>query len=71
MKKILLFAGVLFIAGSFMSCKKDYTCECTVNGIALPAAEIKDASSKDAKDACNALETAAKMGDPAASCKLK
>ena len=31
MKKVLLFAGVLFIFGA-TSCKKDYTCSCTILG---------------------------------------
>ena len=31
MKKVLLFAGVLFIFGA-TSCKKDYTCSCELAG---------------------------------------
>ena len=35
MKKITLFS-VAFLAISFASCKKDYTCECTKTGETTP-----------------------------------
>ena len=32
MKKFMLLAAVGLFAGTFTSCKKDYTCECRLNG---------------------------------------
>ena len=57
MKKIaLFFAGVAFIAMA-TSCKKDYTCKCTVAGVATET-PINDAKKKDAEDACDQLSSA-------------
>jgi len=71
-KSIFVFAGVAMLA--LASCKKDYTCECTVtaNGISIPyTAEFKDAKKKDAKEACDALQTTYSAGGATASCTLK
>lgn len=68
MKKVIAIAvlGVFVLA----SCKKDYTCECSVDGetINLPYNKQKK---KDAEAACDAAETTYKMGDPDATCTLK
>ena len=65
MKKVLLAVAVVAILAS---CKKDYTCECTILGVTTPT-EIKDAKKADAEDACNALDVAAKL--TGGSCTLK
>jgi hypothetical protein len=57
MKKITLLA-IVVIAASLGSCKKDYTCECTIPASgSTPAStynyELKNVKKKDAKDACN------------------
>ena len=55
MKKALtLFAGVALVAMLFTSCKKDYTCTCTISGVSTPATYTK-VSKKTATDACDAL----------------
>jgi len=56
MKKTLLIAAVAGLA--MASCKKDYTCTCTVPASGSDPAEtytyeLKDVKKKDAKDACN------------------
>ena len=57
MKKITLLAAVI-IAASFASCKKNYTCECTVTGsttvIASATAKMKK---KDAVTWCESDNT--------------
>lgn len=50
MKKVLAIA-VLGVFG-LASCKKDYTCTCTVDGESIKY-ELKDVKKKDAKDACD------------------
>ncbi len=68
MKKITLalFAGLML----FASCKKDWTCKCTVNGTTSTAAEYKDTKKADAKSSCDALESLAIIADPSASCSI-
>ncbi|MFM1931885.1 MAG: hypothetical protein RL226_1188 [Bacteroidota bacterium] len=56
----------LFVAG-LASCKKDYTCTCTVSGV-TSTTTIPDAKKADAQDACDALSTAASIGG--GSCSL-
>ncbi|MFT5777448.1 MAG: hypothetical protein ACI837_000380 [Crocinitomicaceae bacterium] len=56
MKKVLAVA--VFAAFGLMSCKKDYTCDCTVLG-QTSSTQIKDSKKKDAEDACSALSTSA------------
>jgi hypothetical protein len=72
-KSIFVVAGVAMLA--LASCKKDYTCECTVTtmGIAVPTlpAEFKDVKKKDAEEACDALQTTYTVGGATASCSLK
>lgn len=69
MKKVIkigafAFAGALL----FASCKKDWTCECTVGSVTTPSS-IKNAKKKDAKKTCDALgSTASIVGG---SCTLK
>ena len=67
MKKLLILAVVGCFALGLTSCKKDYTCSCTIAGTTTKS-EIKDAKKKDAQDACDALDTAAKLGS--GSCSL-
>lgn len=64
MKNLLLIAAVLF-AFSVTSCKKDYTCVCTVAGTSTDL-EMEDVSKKDAEDACDELSDAS----PDVTCKL-
>lgn len=62
MKNLLTVALVIFLAGAFTSCKKDYTCSCdiTILGTTQTAETlIADSSKGDATDACDKLETEA------------
>lgn len=52
--KHLLFFSTLFL--SLVSCKKDYTCECTVNGVIYETTTIR-ATKKKAEDSCNKSST--------------
>lgn len=64
MKKIVTIVAVaLFGAVVLPSCKKDYTCTCTINGQST-STEIKNAKKADAKLACEYLNIAG------ASCSL-
>lgn len=52
MKKIAPIVAIA-LGAMFTSCKKDYTCTCTV-GTDSYAIPLKDVKKSDAKDACNA-----------------
>ena len=66
MKKAMLALGVIAFF-SLASCKKDYTCECTMNG-QKQSTPLNDQKKSDAEDACNALDT--QLGS-SGSCELK
>ena len=53
MKKVLLAVAVVAF---FASCKKDYTCECTVDllGVKTTSSTTLNATKSDAKEACEA-----------------
>jgi len=70
MKRITSLAIVsLFVAASFVSCKKDYTCNCTVLGQPI-SVTIKDTKSK-AKTSCTSLQTTYQTEDPTSTCAIK
>ncbi len=50
MKKLTLLTAVL-VCLSFVACKKDRVCECTVGGTVMKAT-LNDATKRQAKDAC-------------------
>lgn len=54
MKKLLFVAAVA--AFTMTSCKKDFTCTCTDGTNSFPY-EMKDVKKKDAKEACETLNT--------------
>lgn len=57
MKKLaLLCAGLLFVAVAFSSCKKDWTCKCTINGVSVDYT-IEQKTKADAKTACDVYVT--------------
>jgi hypothetical protein len=66
MKKVYMMLAVCAIA--LASCKKDYTCACTVSGVTTDN-PINDAKKADAEDACDALNVIAAIGG--GSCELK
>ncbi len=73
MKKVLLFAGVLFMF-SATSCKKDYTCSCagyTDGTLTVEPLDftIEDSKKKDAEDACAEMNVL--YSSLGSSCALK
>jgi len=68
MKKItlMLAAGMLL----FASCKKDWTCTCTANGVSGTAATYTDTKKSDAKASCDALQNLAIAFEPTTSCSI-
>jgi len=64
MKKVLVAVAVVAF---FASCKKDYTCDCTIGGTTTKT-PINDAKKSDATDACDALDVASKIAG--GSCTL-
>lgn len=69
MRKITLLA-VAFVAVSFASCKKEYTCECsyTVNGVTYTSSATSGKiKKKDAKAWCDGTGS----GYSGVSCSLK
>ena len=74
MKNFKRIAGVLLIGFSFMSCKKDYSCQCTntdkdvgVGGVTTITVEnytIEDATKDQARAACNEAKITYQYSDP-------
>lgn len=55
MKKFMLVLSVAGLSGLFLSsCKKDYTCVCTLNGDEVWRDNLGKQSRSDARDACEA-----------------
>jgi len=56
MKKSFLFLGFTFIL--FSSCKKDYTCECTLAGstVVFETIQLKNMTEKDAVTKCDTYD---------------
>lgn len=67
MKKITSVAAIALLALSFTSCKKDYTCECSIDGTVIGSTTI-NATKSDAKTACEQNATA---GGTSVSCVIK
>lgn len=68
----MIAAAALMMAG-FVSCKKDYTCQCTwdlAGSQTTVDLEMNNVSKKDAKDACEAA-TATYSQYTGVSCELK
>ena len=66
MKKVYMMLAVCAIA--LASCKKDYTCSCTILGTTTDST-IQDAKKADAEEACDASSAAAAV--LGGSCELK
>ena len=72
MKKVLALAAVAVF--DLSSCKKDYTCSCTIttDGISTPFnAEYKGVKKKDAEESCDLAQTTYSQGGATATCELK
>lgn len=67
MKKVFILAAAVLLV--LASCKKDYTCVCTINGSSA-STTYEDVKKKDAEASCESLETTAKFLDPNASCSI-
>ncbi len=69
MKKLTpLVLAAAFGALTFTSCKKDYTCDCKVNGESVIKYDIKNAKKKDAEAACEGYSITTAVGSY--SCSL-
>jgi heme-binding NEAT domain protein len=55
MKKVLCFAALVAATLSVTSCKKDWLCTCsnTNTGVGAGTYQVKNASQKEAQDACS------------------
>lgn len=62
--KFGFFVGVLLVAVSFTSCKKDYTCTCTSVGSisSTKSYDLQNQNYADAQDACERFEADANNG---------
>ena len=70
MKKLLFLAVAIASVTSLSSCKKDYTCTCTVSGISLGASDLGTQTKSDADATCTSMQTTYQVADPAATCVL-
>lgn len=55
MKKSIAFSAIAMFVFVFSSCKKDYTCTCTLPGGSTTTTQIENVTKDDAESACNAL----------------
>jgi hypothetical protein len=72
MKKLLLsIAACALVATTMTSCKKEYTCDCTLTdgGTTLTASYTLKNTKKKAEDACTAYQTT--VGTATYKCTLK
>jgi hypothetical protein len=74
MKKITFIAIAAFFTLSLASCKRDWTCKCTVttNGVTTTAESTISATKSDAEDECAEGNVSASAGgiSSSASCEL-
>jgi hypothetical protein len=56
-KSALLLGGLFLISIALTSCKKDYTCECTVGGVTTKVT-LPKTTKKKAQDACDVYKVA-------------
>jgi hypothetical protein len=69
-KSIFVLSALAMFA--FVSCKKDYTCECTnVPSLGTVNLTFEDAKKKDAEEACTEAQTTYNVASPNVSCALK
>lgn len=55
MRKIKIIAALALIG--LTSCKKDYICDCTMEGVAISHEEIYNSAKSDAKTICDMKQT--------------
>ena len=67
MKKVAPIVAGALLGMMFTSCKKDYTCDCSVNGTYVGSTTVHTTKGK-AKTACT---TTSSFGGVTASCVLK
>lgn len=70
MKKIAILAFAAILTFGASSCKKDYTCTCTGTNVGTFGGTYQNVKKSDAKDACSAVETQAKLIDATATCSI-
>ena len=68
-KNLSRVMALIALVAVFSSCKKDFTCTCTVAGQTI-ITEIPNVKKGDAEDTCSAAETTYQIADPTASCSL-
>lgn len=66
----MFFVAAAVAMISLSSCKKDYECNCTVDGMTIPTISINDAKKDDAQTTCDQAETTYASGGASASCAL-
>lgn len=74
MKKFLILGAFAFVTMSLASCKRDWTCKCTVSagGTSSTADYSINATKKDAEEACDGYAATSTVGGStaSASCEL-
>jgi hypothetical protein len=73
MKKLFPLMVVALVATMFTSCKKDYTCTCTITTLGTSTTQTFNypkMTKGDAKDACNSQQTTWTTGASTAKCNL-
>ncbi|HNW89703.1 MAG TPA: hypothetical protein PKN48_08555 [Bacteroidales bacterium] len=70
MKKFFMIAVVALVFASLTSCKKDYTCTCTGSTMGTITLPLTNATSKDAKDACDASQVTYRNADATVNCEI-
>jgi hypothetical protein len=60
MKKIAPIVAIALLAVTFTSCKKKYSCDCTIAGVTTKS-DLGKQKKSDAETACNNADAAAKL----------
>lgn len=68
MKKFAPIVAIIALGAMFTSCKKEYTCECTMNGTPYATYTIKNKKSA-AQSACDGYKVT--VGTTTVACDLK
>ncbi len=70
MKTLKIFALASFAVAVLASCKKDYTCNCTVSGFTAVAETYTSVSKSDAESKCSDFEADAQEDFAGVTCSI-
>ncbi|MAZ35956.1 hypothetical protein OAA90_04470 [Salibacteraceae bacterium] len=61
MKKLITLFSIALFASTFTSCKKDYTCECKIDGVVDNSLPLSNMKKDDAQASCDFWQEAGEV----------